>query len=82
MMTLLEGWMRQIDRPEKGTSIALFDAAVQLLLLLPWGQDAEVESRTAVSDGRMEWTDVMMLLIMINALGYAGLGCTARRVQT
>ncbi|RSM19022.1 hypothetical protein CDV31_002153 [Fusarium ambrosium] len=30
---------------EKGTSIALFDAAVQLLLLLPWGQDAEVEYR-------------------------------------
>lgn len=75
--------MRQIDRPEKekGTSIALFDAAVQLLLLLPWGQDAEVESSMAVSEGSMEWTDVMMLLIMINAPGSA-LGCTARRVQT
>lgn len=65
--------MRQIDRPEKGTSIAFFDAAVQLLLLLPWGQDVEVESSMAVSDGRMEWMDVMMLLIMINALhGTAG----------
>lgn len=45
--------MRQIDRPEKGTSIALFDAAVQLLLLLPWGQDAEVK------DGRQRWKDGM-----------------------
>lgn len=35
------------------------------------------KSRTAVSDGRMEWADVMMLLIMINALGGAAMHGTA-----
>lgn len=73
MVALPEGWMRQIDRSKKGTSIALFDAAVQLLLLLPWGQLTRSmhwmgRVRPSATDG-MEWNgwmDVMMLL-------YAGL---------